>query len=139
MTLDELISDRQLTPKQTMAMRTAHGEDPQGFERVVTKTAAANSPTAALVAAVQRGEHRSTRPTERISKREKISSLDGAATYALGLHRAHLTAYPDADYHDHLVYAVDCAVLACQNRWDSWTIEQELVRRLTQTQLRVVS
>lgn len=139
MTIDELLTGRSLTAKQTMAMRTAHGEDPAGFERVLLKTATASSPTAALVACIQRGEHRSTRMKERISKREKITTIDGAVTFALALYRSRISAYPDAERELHEIYAVDCAITACQARFDSLAIEQGLRRRLTETQLRVVS
>src|ERR1700754_503702 len=104
MTLDEMLAGRGLTAKQTMAMRTAHGEDPEGFERVIRKTSTASSPVAALVAAIQRGDHRSTRTTERISKREKITTLDGAVNFALALYRTRLDAYPDIDHAIHEVY-----------------------------------
>lgn len=137
MTIDDLLADRALTANQAIAMRTAHAEDADGFERVIRKTSTASSPTAALVAAIQRGEHRSGRRKDTVRKRDKISTLDGAATYALGLHRAHADAYPNAEPEHHLVYAVDCAVLACQSRFDAWTIEEEVKRRLTQVQLRV--
>jgi hypothetical protein len=142
MTIEELLRGRSLTSKQMMAMRTAHYEDEIGFERIVRETATANSPAAALVARIHRGEHRTRSSKTSTPRQPRIGTLDQAVDYAHDLYRSRITAYPPVDEpgwraDDHIGYAADRT--AYVSRYSAGDIEHGLRERIGERRLRSVS
>lgn len=138
MTIEELLASRSLTSRQMMAMRTAHHEDPDGFERLVRETASANSPAGALVARVKRGEHRTRSNLTTTRRKPCIETIDQAVAYAHELYHTRLAAYPPVDEpgwraDDHLGYAAERTAYV-STRITAIDIEHALRARLAEPQ-----
>lgn len=142
MNIDELFRERIFTAKQQMALRTAQHEDEIGLERLVRETATAQNPAAALMARVQRGEHRARSRLTTVVRQRRVTTLAQAITYAAELYHARVAAYPPVDEpgwraDDHLGYAAERT--AYVTPFLAGDIEHGLRQALAQTRLRIVS
>jgi hypothetical protein len=110
---DALTADLGLTFTQESEAREAFLENPDGFERVIDRTATANSPAGAFLNAIRRGDHknvRSIRPTRKKPTRD----LDTIAEIGVAAYHARTATYPPIDEpgwtnDDAISYAVEVA------------------------------
>lgn len=128
MTADDLIANLDLTSTQRYEMIEAFEESPDGFARLVRKSATANNPQAALISMVRKGQHTRTLGVVKGSKPE-ATTLDDVVDIAIRSYNARKAKYPDFPGDDAIGYATWVAS-TWNSRLSPDAIERGLRRRI---------